>query len=90
MKTNNIFHSMSIPENMKALPKAYWIPKMHKSLIGARFIIASKECVVKPLSKNITAVSKLLYKSMEKYYNKSKFNSRVNSFWVIQNKKTGN
>ena len=42
MKTNNIFHSMSIPENMKSLPKAYWIPKMHKSLIGARFIIARK------------------------------------------------
>ena len=51
---------MSIPENMKVLPKAYWILKMHKSLIRARFIIASKQSVIKPLSKNITAVSKLL------------------------------
>ena len=78
---------MSIPENMKVLPKAYWVLKMHKSLIRARFIIASKQSVIKPLSKNITAVSKLLYKSVEKFYNKNNFCFRVNSFWVIQNKK---
>ena len=36
------------------------IPKMHKSPIRTRFIIASKQCVIKPLSKNITAAFKLL------------------------------
>ena len=59
---------------------------MHKSLIGVRFLIGSKQCAIKPLSKNFTAVSKLLYKSVEKCYNKNNFCFRVNSFWVIQNK----
>ena len=79
--------SISTPENMKVLPTPYWIPKMHKSPIGARFIIASKQCTIKRLSKNITAAFKLLYKSVEKYHHKSKFYSGVNSFWVIQNSK---
>ena len=79
--------SLNIPENMKTLPTPYWMPKMHKSPIGARFIIASKQCVVKPLSKNITAAFKLLYKSVEKYHSKCKFYSGINSFWVIQNNK---
>ena len=79
--------SLNIPENMKTLPTPYWMPKMHKSPIGARFIIASKKCAVKPLSKNITAAFKLLYKSVEKYHSKSKTYSGINSFWVIQNNK---
>ena len=37
---------MPIPENIKVLPLSYWIPKMHKSAGGTRFIITSKQCVV--------------------------------------------
>ena len=59
---------------MKVLPTPCWIPKMHKSPIDTRFIIASKQCVIKPLSKNITTALNL-YKSMGIYHNKSKFYS---------------
>ena len=45
--------SMSIPENMKVLPTIYWISKMYKSPTSTRFIIASKQCVIKSSSKNI-------------------------------------
>ena len=71
---------MSIPENMKVLSTPYWIPKIHKSPIDTRFIIANKQCAIKRLSKNFISAFKLLYKSVEKYYDK-------NSFWVIQNRK---
>ena len=40
--------SVTISEDMKDHPKPYRIPKMHKSLIGTRFIIASKQCTIKP------------------------------------------
>ena len=39
---------MFVPENMKVLETPYWIPKMQKSLIGTRFIIPSKQCVITP------------------------------------------
>ena len=46
---------------------------MHVSPTGTKFIIARKQCVLKPFSNNIIAAFKLLHKSVEKYHNKSKF-----------------
>ena len=62
---------------MKTVGTAYSLPKMHKLPNGARFIMESKKFVVKPLSRNITAGFKVLYKSVEKYRNKSKFLSKL-------------
>ena len=56
---------------------------MFKSPIGTRFITASKQCVIKLLSKNITVALKLFYRSME-------FTHEVYSFWVILNNKLSN
>ena len=60
---------LSIPENVNVLSTPYWIPKIHKSPIGTKFIITSKECVIKPLGKNTTAAFKLC-KSVERYLSK--------------------
>ena len=38
---------------MKGLSRSYWIPKMYKLSIGNRFVIVSKQCVIKHLSKNV-------------------------------------
>ena len=38
----------------------YWIPKLHKTPIVARFIIASRKCSTKPLSKAVSKVFKLI------------------------------
>ena len=65
----------------------HWISKRYKLPIGTRFIIASKQCVIKPLSKNITTAFKLLYISVQKYYDKSNFWYGINSFWLIHNNK---
>ena len=67
------------------LPKMYWMPKLHKNPIGARFIIASKTSCNKPLSKIITIVFKMIYNQIENFHNKSKFCTNFDLFWVIQN-----
>ena len=72
---------MSTPKNNKVLPT----PKITKSQLGPRFVIASKQSVIKPLNKNIIAAFKLLNKFGKKYCNKNKFHCGVNLSWVIQN-----
>ena len=44
----------------KGLPIMYWIPKLDKNPVGSRFIIASKKCLTKPLSKAVSNVCKLI------------------------------
>ena len=77
--------SMEIDKDNVCLPVAYWLPKMHKNPIGYRFIIASKTCTNKELSKYVTSVFKLFHMALESYWDISKFHSGVNSFWIIQN-----
>ena len=40
----------SVSDEDKILPVMYWIPKMHKTPIGHRFIVASKLCCTKKVS----------------------------------------
>ena len=65
----------------------YWIPKMHKNPIGARFIIASTNSSNKPLSKMISNVFKMIFKQIENFHDKSRFYSNYNLFWVLENSK---
>ena len=51
---------LKLTEKQKALPIMYWLPKMHKTPIGCRFIIASKQCSTKPLTKVISIVFKMI------------------------------
>ena len=67
----------------KSLPMMYWIPKLHKNPLGSRFIIASKNCSTKSLSKAVFNVFKLIYSQIEN--RKFKFLSNYNKFWVLQN-----
>ena len=76
---------LKLTEKQKALPIMYWLPKMHKTPIGCRFIIASKQCSTKPLTKVISIVFKMIFNTVESFHNKSRFYSRLNKFWVVQN-----
>ena len=40
-----------VDEEMSTLPDIYWIPKLHKNPVKFRFIIASKRCTTKTLTK---------------------------------------
>ena len=65
------------------LPRMYWLPKMHKSPIKARFIIASPKSLIKPLSRAITSQLFVFFIDNDK----CRFFSGVNTFWVVQNNK---
>ena len=48
-------------EKEKTLPIMYWIPKMQKKTVGFCFIIASKLCSTKGISKLMSHLSKIIY-----------------------------
>ena len=75
---------LELIENEKCLLLMYWIPNLHKTPIGARFIITSRKCSTKPLSKAVSKVFKL-YKN---FHEKSKFYNKYRKFWVVQNADT--
>ena len=81
----NEMFGIKVTNDMQALPDIYWLPKLHKDPIKHRFIIASKLCTVKKLSKDITSIFKLAYEQVETYNNKARVFSGINAFWVIQN-----
>ena len=63
----------------------YWTPKMHKTPSGQRFIIASKHCSSKPLSKAVSSAFKLIFNQIERFHTNAKFFKNYNKFWVLQN-----
>ena len=79
---------LEVNEKARKLPMMYWMPKLHKNPIGARFIIASSSCSTKPLSKSISNVFKLIFEQVKNFHLNSKFHSGLNLFWVIQNSKS--
>ena len=56
-----------------SLPITDWLPKLHKTPIGARFIIASKTCSTKPLPDVISNIFKMLFKQVENVIIKANF-----------------
>ena len=46
----------NIPIENHRLPNMYWMHKMHKNPIKARFIIASPKSSIKPLARTITSI----------------------------------
>ena len=76
---------LKVEEKDRSLPVMYWIPKKHKQPSGARFIIASKHCSTKGISKAVSDVFKLIYRQTENFHKNSKFLSNYNLFWVLQN-----
>ena len=76
-----------LKEDMNCLPSMYWIPKMHKTPVGERFIIASPKCSLKPLLKDITSILKLFQKQIESFHDKNRVWVGVSNFWIIQNNK---
>ena len=63
MNSNNI----KIPEEMIQLPTFYWLPKMHKTPVGSRFIAASSSCTTKALSKLLTTCLNLIIHHYKEY-----------------------
>ena len=55
------------------LRNMYWLPKMHKTPIKARFIAASHKSTITPLAQTITLAIQLSNKPMKHYNGKWRF-----------------
>ena len=69
----------------KLLPIMYGLPKMHKTSIGARFIVASNYCSTKPLSDTTPKLFKIIFNTVEIFHRQSLCHSGCEKFWVMQN-----
>ena len=78
--------NIDIEDGMKTLPDIYWIPKLHKNPAKFRFIIASKRCTTKAVSKNLSSIFTLFQKQIDTYYAKAHFYSGIKSYWIINNR----
>ena len=76
---------IDVPLEMHELPKFYWLPKMHKSPYGCRFIAASSKCTTKPLSSILTSCFTTILTHFKEYCDGIYRNTGVNAFWIINN-----
>ena len=79
------YSNFEVEEEMEKLPTMYWSPKKHKTPTGARFIIASKLSSLKPLAIDITAIFKVIFSHLRRYYGMAEFYSGIKHFWVVDN-----
>ena len=63
----------------------YWLPNMHKTSIGSRFIVASKTCSTKPLSETTSKIFKMIFNTSKIFDEKSFFYSRCKKSWAAKN-----
>ena len=68
----------TLTEKEKALFIMYWIPKI-------RFIIASKICSTKKISKLVSHNFKLIYSQTKNFHKITKFFSNCDKFWALLN-----
>ena len=71
---------MTVADEQKDLPNAYWLTKMHKAPVGCDFIVASKQFSTKPLTKTTSNVFERIYSLVESFHNKSQFYSNFRHF----------
>ena len=64
---------MTVADEQKDLPNAYWLTKMHKAPVGCDFIVASKQFSTKPLTKTTSNVFKRINSLVESFHNKVNF-----------------
>ena len=77
--------NIKIKDDMKEIPLIYWIPKMHKTPIGNRFIAGSRICSIKTLSKAFSKALKTILNHMKLYHNTVLERSGFNGFWILNN-----
>ena len=63
----------------------YWLSKMHKTPIGAIFIVASYYCSTNPLFDTTSKIFIMVFDTVESFDNKSFFYSGCKKFWIVQN-----
>ena len=84
-----MFNNIKVGDDMSTLPDIYWIPKLHKSPVKFRFIIASKQCTTKSLSKDVSSVFSLFQKQIATYHQKTHYFLGIKSYWIVNDRGSG-
>ena len=71
---------LKITEQDKTFSIMYWLPKMHKTPIGARFIVVTKSSCTKPLSDVIFKVLNMSFNHIESLHRNILFNACSKTF----------
>ena len=78
--------NITVGDDMSTLPDIYWIPKLHKNPVKFRFIIASKQCTTKSLSKDVSSIFSLFQKQIATYHKKTHYFSGIKSYWIVNDR----
>ena len=76
---------LTITDKERDLPSMHWIPKMHKTPIGSRYIIASKMCSTKGIASAVSKAFRLITYQIKNFHDKSKFYTNYHRYWIVQN-----
>ena len=61
----------------------YWLPKIHKTPVGARFIVPSYYCSTNPFSDTISKNVKMIFNTVESFHKKGFFYLGCKKLMVI-------
>ena len=64
---------LNIKELDKSLPIMYWLPKIHKTLVGVRLIVASCYCSTNRLSDTISKIFKTILDTVKCFHKNVSF-----------------
>ena len=78
-------NSIHVETELRLLPSFYWLPKLHKTPYGTRFIAASRRCTTKPLSKLLTVYLAKINEHFKQYCNGIHLRTGVNCYWIVDN-----
>ena len=78
---------IDVEDQHACLPSFYWLPKLHKTPYGNRFIAASNKCTTKQLSSLLASCFKTIITHFKQYCQGIYKNTGVNCFWIIENSK---
>ena len=80
-------NGIDVSPEQKELPYFYWLPKLHKTPHGTRFIPASKKYTTKQLSSLLTSCFKTMLIHYKEYGGGIYRHTGVNCYWIIDNSK---
>ena len=80
-------NSIDVDSEHECLPSFYWLPKLHKTPYGTRFIAACNKCTSRRLSSLLTSCFKTILIHYKQYCEGIYRHTGVNCYWVIDNSK---
>ena len=78
-------NGLAVQAQHEQLPAFYWLPKLHKTPYGTRFIAASNKCTTKQLSTLLTSCFKSILAHFKQYCGGIYKHTGVNCFWIVEN-----